>query len=262
MVTRKLLPFVLGAVLLALALGGILLWYEPPHPHAPADGPIPLRDDFNAGEVSRDTWGITREGDTRQSIIDAARDTATSEGGYRLRLGMDTIGTRDDTVKFLGVRSVEPVPLGNGTAISFSLDWNNQSNGCYLTASVYLCPTITDGNPEDEDGWLKFEYIGVPPGHTARSVIASKAGGRVKYLSLDGWPDNRTGRPIGNQEVRIVVRDGYVSVQENGRPIYQSEDPVVISPSAYLYLQMSSHSNYPLRVIYFDDIMVGPVEPA
>ena len=70
---------------------------------------------------------------------------------------MNTIGTSDNTVKFQGVKSVEKVNFSDGKEISFDLYWNNQSNGCYLTAEAFcLCPTATNGNPEDESNWYKI----------------------------------------------------------------------------------------------------------
>jgi len=96
------------------------------------------------------------------------------------------------------------VNFSDGKEISFDLDWNNQSNGCYLTASMYLCPTVTNGNPGEEKNWLKFEYVGVPPGRNARCVIATKLDGGVKHLYTEGWPEQRTGRHIAYQRIKIV----------------------------------------------------------
>lgn len=186
-----------------------------------------FKENFDAGFLDMNVWALTQEGDVKAKVTDVF-DVDPDEGkDYRLRLGLNTLGTRDNTVKFQGVRSIRAINLSDGEEISFELDWNNQSNGCYLTASFYLCPTATDRNPEEEDNWLKFEYIGVPPGYNARSVIASKVDGRLEYLYTNGWPDQKTGRPIGNQRVRILIHDGRISVLENGREVYKSEDPVV-----------------------------------
>ena len=160
-------------------------------------------------------------------------------------------------MKYLGVRSVRSVDLSNERRISFDLDWNNQSNGCYLTASFFLCPTITDGNPENENEWVKFEYVGVPPGKNARAVISSKSDGSINYLLMEDWPAQRTGREIGNQRIEIILTDAAILVSENGNVLYQSEDMVLPFSSAYVYLQMSSHSNYPFREIYFDNLIVA-----
>jgi hypothetical protein len=62
-------------------------------------------------------------------------------------LGMNTISTGDNTIKFQGIKSVERVNFSDGKKISFDLDWNNQSNGCYLTGSICICPAATNGNP-------------------------------------------------------------------------------------------------------------------
>jgi hypothetical protein len=45
---------------------------------------------------------------------------------------------------------------------------------------------VTNGNPGEEKDWLKFEYVGVPPGRNARGVVATKIAGKVKYLYTEG----------------------------------------------------------------------------
>lgn len=222
------------------------------------DEVITVRDNFNGGCLNPEIWQITREGDFKESAIDEydVELEPTENVDYRLRLRANTIGTRDDTVKFHGVRSVEKVDFSEGKEISFDLDWNNQSNGCYLTASVYLCPTATNGNPGEERDWLKFEYVGVPPGRNARCVIAAKREGKVKYLYTEGWPEQRSGRHIAYQRIKIVLDDKSLNVIENGTEIYCTPSHGLEFTSAYLYLQMSSHSNYPAREIYFDNVVV------
>ncbi len=208
-----------------------------------------FNENFNEGILNAERWQITREGDFEESTIDVY--------DHRLRLRANTIGTSDDTVKFHGVRSVHRVDFSRGLNISFDLDWNNQSNGCYLTGSVYLCPTATNENPRDEDDWLKFEYVGVPPGQNARCVIATKIDGRTGWLYTEGWPEDRSGRKIADQHIRIIMDDESFKVMENGREIYASPSHDLTFTSAYIYLQMSSHSNYPAREIYFDDVVVA-----
>ena len=202
---------------------------------------------FNEGSLNTERWQITREGDFEESTIDIYN--------HRLRLRANTIGTSDDTVKFHGIRSVQRVNFSRGLNISFDLDWNNQSNGCYLTGSVYLCPTATNENPRGEDDWLKFEYVGVPPGKNARCVVATKIDGRTGWLYAEGWPEERSGRTIADQHIRIILNDESFKVIENGREIYASQHDLTFT-SAYIYLQMSSHSNYPAREVYFDDVVV------
>ncbi|MBU1486492.1 hypothetical protein KKH56_00330 [bacterium] len=217
---------------------------------------IVFKDDFEQGILESNKWCITREGDFRESIVDVHDVDPTELFDYRLRLKTDTVGTRDDTVKFHGVKSIRKIDFTKGRRISFDLDWNNQSNGCYLTGAIYLCPTVTNGNPKDEKDWLKFEYVGVPPGYNARSVIATKIDGLVRPLDMDGWPENRKGRQISNQRIIIMLDGKGFKVVENGKEIYNSELHNLRFTATYLYLQMSSHSNYPAREIYFDNIVV------
>jgi len=217
---------------------------------------IGLRDNFNGGCLNLELWQITRKGDFKESTVDVYDVDSSEKVDYRLRLRMNTIGTRDDTVKFHGVRSVEKVDFSDEKEISFDLDWNNQSNGCYLTASIYLCPTVTNGNPGEENEWLKFEYVGVPSGHNVRCVIANKIDGNVKYLYTEDWPEQRTGRHIGYQRIKFIVDNKSLKIVENGKEIYNSHSHGLEFSSAYLYLQMSSHSNYPSREIYFDNVAI------
>lgn len=252
MVNRTYALVVLVAVLV-IGLAVVAALQAPP-PAGSAAAPASLREEFGTGALDTDAWIPTQDGDLRARETDVV-DSAGG-GDFRLRLGVDTLGTGDETVKFLGVRSARPVRIGNGTEVSFDLDWNNQSNGCYLSASFYLCPTATESNPEGERDWLKFEYVGVPPGRNARAVVASSVDGRIETLFADGWPDRREGRPIGDQRVRIALGDGAITVLENEREVYRSDGPVVDLSFAFVYLQMSSHSNYPLREVFFDNVVV------
>jgi hypothetical protein len=213
-------------------------------------------ENFSEGVLNHQTWQITQEGDFKKRIIDIYDVDPSENVDSRLKLGMNTIGTGDDTVKFLGVKSIEKVNLSDETKISFDLDWNNQSNGCYLTGSFYLCPTATSGNPEDENNWIKFEYIGVPPGQNARCVIANKVDGNTRIIYTDGWPEDRIGRRIEDQHIIMVLDNKSLKVQENGIELNTPLLNDLNLTSAYIYLQMSSHSNYPLREIYFDNITI------
>ena len=218
---------------------------------------VELQDNFSEGILDQELWQITREGDFKESTIDVYDVDPTENVDFRLRLRANTIGNRDDTVKFHGVRSLYIMNFSDGKEISFDIDWNNQSNGCYQTASLYLCPAVTNGNPGDENDWLKFEYVGVPPGRNARCVIATKSDEKVKYLYTEGWPEQRTGRHIAYQRIKIILDNKSLKIIENGKEIYCSPSHGLEFTSAYLYLQMSSHSNYPAREIYFDNVVIA-----
>jgi hypothetical protein len=221
---------------------------------------VRFQDNFSTGQLEAAKWHIIRQGDFRESTVDVYDVDGKDGVDYRLRLRADTIGTADNTVKFHGVRAAEKIDLSKETLISFSLDWNNQRNGSYLAAGVYLCPTITDGSPKNEKDWLKFEYVGVPPGRNARAVVAIKAGRGMKQPYTEGWPKKqRTGRHIANQQVTLILAGKRLTVIENGQEIYKSELRDLSFDTAYLYLQMKSHSNYPAREVYFDNIVVADV---
>jgi hypothetical protein len=216
-----------------------------------------FNENFSEGVLNPQRWQITRKGDFKESTIDVYDTDPTENVDYRLRLRANTIGTKGDTVKFHGVRSLYNVNFYEGKEISFDIDWNNQSNGCYLTASVYLCPTATNGNPGEEKDWLKFEYVGVPPGRNARFVIAAKSNGKVQYLYTEGWPEQKSGRHIAYQRIRIILDGENLKVIENGTEIYSTQSHRLEFSSSYLYLQMTGHSNYPARELYFDNVAVA-----
>jgi hypothetical protein len=220
-----------------------------------SSGSTIMKDNFSGGVLNPQTWQITREGDFKESTIDVSDVEPSENIDFRLKLRMNTIGTNDDTIKFHGVRSVEIINFSEGKDISFDLAWNNQSNGAYLTGGVYLSPYATNENPGNEKDWLKFEYVGVPPGLNARSVITTKVDGKTRLLYTEGWPENRTGRHISNQHVNIIIDNKTFKIIENGDEIFASPHDLSFT-SAYIYLQMSSHSNYPDREIYFDNVLI------
>lgn len=251
-------PSILRVLLLGIggvaALAAVAVILLGPPPGAGAS----FADNFESGFLDPSRWSETGAGDVAARTTAIVADGGNGTPDHWLSLGAETIGTRDDTVKFVGVRSRQPVPVAERTEASVELDWNGQENGCYLSAGFYLCPTSTDANPEDEPDWLRVEYIGVPPGSNARAVVAIKTAGRVETLFSDGWPENRSGRPIGRQRLRILLEGGRVRLFENGNELTLSGQAAAVYPSAYVYLQVSSHSNYPLRTVRFDDVAVRP----
>jgi hypothetical protein len=213
-------------------------------------------ENFAGGHLDPNRWQLTTDGDFREWDVSVAGVPAGA-GAFRLGLSADTQGTRDDTVKFVGVRSISPIRLDGEVRVSVDLDWNKQSNGSYLSAAVVLSPYATSESPLKLADWFKVEYVGVPPGTNARMVIGLKSGGQERTLHNEGWPEtNRAGRTIGLQHLVIVFHDQNVQVRENDQLVYDSKQRVADFNSAFLYLQMSSHSNYPRRTIYFGDIRV------
>ncbi len=244
----KLVPLVSLLSLSALTCGQLSF---------PQESDIVIRDDFGGGKLNLSHWVVTKEGDFAEMLVDIYDVDPAKMGDYRLRLAANTVGTSDDTVKYLGVRSLRKIDLTGGAAISFDLDWNNQLNGSYLTAGIYLSPTATDAHPENQPEWAAFEYVGVPPGENARFQVAGTYNGNPRVLFTEGWPDqNRAGRKIANQHIELVIDSSKLKVKENKKEIFYSEDFNLDFSQAYLYLQMSSHSNYPPRTVYFDNILV------
>lgn len=233
-----------------MVLGVALLALTPPAA-PPAQGWL---EDFAQGRLDPMRWERTVEGDLREWSAEVVQ----APPGFRLRLRADTRGARDDTLKFLGVRSVRPIVLTDGTRVSVRLDWGDQPNGSYLTAAVVLSPHVTQRNPLDTPDWLKAAYVGVPPGRSARMLVEARRNGRDRTLHTEGWPDvNPGGRRIGVQDIALRVRDRTVEIWEGERRVWQSGADEIARGPAYLYLQMSSHSNYPPRSIYFERVEVA-----
>ena len=247
----------LASLFAALAAAGAMLAGAPEATGSGEGWTIILEDDFRSGNLDPERWRPTSAHDFREWIVDVQDRGAGKAPDRGLRLRADTIGTDDGTVKFLGVVHPDPLDLTRPHQIEFELDWNNQSNGSYLSAGIYLSPTLTTGTPEGEDDWFKVVYVGVPPGGNVRSLVAVGRGGREHPLDTDGWPDRRRGgRAIDRQRIRLVLDGGSVSLFENDALLYRSETPILTFQSAYLYLQMTSHSNYPAREVFFDDLVV------
>ncbi len=215
-----------------------------------------IHETFASGSLDADVWLVTEAHDFRTRSVEVVPPAAEESGG-RLRLHADTIGTDDATVKHLGVGLRRPIDLSQPHEIAFEIDWNDQANGSYLAAGVYLSPAWTPGAVAQEADWIKMEYIGVPPGSTGRHLLALRTGGRLRILDDDGWPADRPqGRALGRMRVRIVIDGGTLRVRENGALVHDSGGAVVPFPKVHLYLQMSSHSNYPGREVFFRDIRV------
>lgn len=225
-------------------------------PPKPTDPNVVFADDFSTDPLrAPERWVAVRDGDFREAVIDVV------EGRLRLRAG--TIGTRDDTVKHLGLRTAKQViDLSGHVEVSAEIDWNQQANGCYLRASLYLCPTAAKGTAKAERDWLKFEYVGVPPGKNARALLARRRAGQLRHLFTEGWPkEQRTGRPIGKQRVVLRLGPETVELLENGKSLYGPAPHELTWRRACLHLELSSHSNYPPRELFFDDLTIRRYDP-
>jgi len=215
-----------------------------------------LWDDFAAKDpFAGGRWVATRDGDFAEAVTDIV--------GGRLRVRVGTIGTRDDTVKHLGIRSATAVvDCSSPVEVAAEIDWNNQANGCYLEASLFLCPTSTDTTAANEKDWLRFEYVGVPPGRNARACLSRRQAGNLRFLYTEGWPQpdpkDRVGRPIGRQNVRLRLDRQNIEIIENGKTLWGPEPHGCDFSQAFLYLDVCSHSNYPPRELFFDNVVVRP----
>ena len=248
----------LVCILCAAVASFLVLGFRP----AP-ESPVVFQESFDQGGLDSNRWEIIMDGDFAEVVVDVYDADPGVDNDYRLRLQANTVGT-SDPLKFLGIRSRKEFDLSNGRAVSFDLDWNDQSNGCYLTASLYLCPVISD-NPKNEGNWLKFEYTGVPPGRNVRINIWQKTDGVIEELLTDWGPTDEQGRPIGklleigNQGIELLLEENNLQVFENNKEVLRRSDYELSFTTSYIYLQMSSGTNYPSRAVYFDNITVRDV---
>lgn len=173
---------------------------------------------------------------------------------------MDTCGASDELVR-RGLRTVRALPLLDLAGMSLEIDWNGQANGCYLEAAIYLSPETTDATPEDCRDWWKLCYIGGPPGKTGRAWSSVQLHGGERTIYTEGWPERRAGRALGRQRLSLRrTKDGF-QVSENGLPLFSMPAADLPFAQAYVCVQVTSHSNYPLREVLFDDIRMGQISP-
>jgi len=222
--------------------------------------PEVFSEDFEKGRLDLSRWEVTSDGDFAEAIVDVLDVVPGEETDYRLRLRANTIGT-SDPLKYLGVRSRNTINLNLAKTILFDLDWNKQTNGSYLTASFYLCPTVSK-NPKEENDWLKFEYVGVPPGRNVRINIWVKVDGAVYPLHVDWGPRDDNDRPLGNplglssHRISLFLDKSRMRVVQDDEEIFPLSKHNLSFTIAYIYLQMGSGTNYPSREIYFDNIII------
>ena len=209
MSSRKTYPVII--LVLVVIVVGAALYLEPEK-----ESEAVLYDMFDSGQLDLSRWTITSQNDFRESIVDVYD---VGEMDYRLRLSGNTLGTDDSTVKFHGVMWNNPVSFIDENCVSFELDWNNQTNGSYLTAGMYISDKVTDENPRDLENWLRVQYVGVPPGKNARLLITGVSNGVSTIFHNEGWPQNRTGRKIGNMRIDLTIDETSFSVFENGETV-------------------------------------------
>lgn len=217
--------------------GGTTAWFE----------------EFPSGQLDAERWQRTLDGDFRTQ----SAEVVLGRSGYRLRIAADTRGTRDDTLKHVGVVSRCAMPFGPDARVRVRIDWGPPANGSYFTGALVLSPHATTGDPGKTDDYLSVGYVGVPPGRNARLLVTARVRGVVRTLFADGWPDaNRAGRPVARSELEVVRRGALLEVREEGRLVYTGRAVDAPYDAAYIYLQLTSHSNFAERALHFEDVQV------
>lgn len=211
------------------------------------------REAFVSGQLDPQRWQRTQDGDVRTH----AAHVVAGEVGYRLRLAADTRGTRDDTLKHVGVVSRCPLPIGPDTRLRVRIDWGPPASGSGLAGTIYLSPHATTGDPAKVPDYLALGYVGVPPGRNARLLVTARVHGEVRTLFADGWPEtNRAGRPVGQSQLEVAWRGTELEIREDGRVVHADRAAAAPFAAAYVYLQMTSHRNDAERAIHFDDVLL------
>jgi len=214
---------------------------------AAGEPPVVLLDDaFDGPALDPARWTPARAHDVRAEKI-------ALEAG-RLVVALDTIGADDRTVKLRGVRTAEPVSLAAGERLRVRvvLDWNDPENGSYLTAGLALVPADADGAPHAAREALAFEFVGVPPGRTARPSLWRRQAGGLRPLYREGWPEDREGRRIGQVAITLEVTPDEVALLEDGEARYRG--PGGMAGDLHLLLFVTSHSNYRERAVLFEEV--------
>lgn len=196
-------------------------------------------------------WAPVAAGDVKSSSAEFVESD-------RVRLSLNTLGTNDASVKFIGLRNPRAISLSRRVSFGARLEWTDYPNAAYMSAGLVLSPEVTQGNPLEGPDWIKIQVVGVPPSRRARLLIAHRSGGLERNLFTDGWPEDREGRDISSIELEVALEEGRCGVARDGVPVYESGAPLFRFPVAHLYLLMSSHSNYPERSVHFSRLRLPP----
>ena len=221
-----------------------------------------FQENFDSGSLDTSKWRITKDGDFNQFAVDVKDIDSSDDVDYRFRLMANTVGT-SDPVKYLGIRSQMKIDFSHPREIAFDLDWNAQQNGCYLTAGLYICPVESE-NPKKEKDWVRFEWVGVPPGKNIRTNVWSSANGAMKELYTDWGPEGENGKPQGwpvkpgNHRIKFLLDSKGIRVWADSKQLCHVLHSLSFT-SGYIYLQISSGTNYHAREVYFDNIIVTTV---
>ncbi len=231
---------VLVAIAGALLLLGAI-WIRHPRVQV-APKPVVAKRSFD-----RDSWISFRVGDFRQSAIEIDKT---------LRLAADTRGTPPGTWKHLGVRSAAPIPLREGTFLSISVEWPENSDTSSMSASIVLSPYAIPGDPRTSSEWIDVSSIGTGLA-AGRLVVTSDVDGvSLTHFSEETPRVDFAGRPASRQDVRITVSNRTIQIEEDGWKLTETGPPALPSDQCFLYLMLSSDSNFPLREVQFSELKI------
>jgi hypothetical protein len=190
-------------------------------------------DNFSPGPLDPSVWAPFREGNFRDSAIEAI-------GG--LRIAADTRGTPPGTWQHLGVRRIEAIAIRDGTAVAVSMSGGDSP---FLWGAMVFSTCNVPGNPKATSDWIAISW-----GEGRMRVTA--CAGAVDRVLVEKTAENPQRR------VEIRFRAGGFHLFEGDTPIFDSASAAVGFDLVYLYLMVSSESNYLLRAVRFHNLEIRP----
>lgn len=240
--------------------------------------PVIFQENFASNKLDLTRWQVFRHNDFHESTIDIV------DG--RLRLRADTMDTDIDTVKFHGIRTVDPVvDIQHPAGIRFDLNWEEKENGSFMDSGIFLCPTVIKGTPEDEPNWLRVMYIG-SDGPAGRIEITARTNGDPsdRMIYDEGFRESLAesakhpmekqpkfvDHQLGLQQIRLVLSQKSIAAWENNKQLCAVNFKLneqfgenLPWTKCYLYMLQSSQANYAAREVSFRHLAIQslPAQP-
>lgn len=225
----------------------------------PAPTPAPkveeYVEEFSAEVLDPQRWQATRLNDFQEARWDLQPDPE-EPGDGRLRLRAATLNTRDATVKHMGVVLTRPLDLRSPVDVQVDLDWAHQRNGSYLALAAYLAPAFDRTSVTQTPDWLGVRVVGEPPGQTARLEVMRRSHGNLAALERFGWPGTKPGRDMGRVRLELHLDGRAARLNVDGKERFSTPDAGHRYEQAFLYLELTSHSNYPGRDVFVDRVAI------
>ncbi len=185
----------------------------------------------------------------------------------KLQISLQTIQLPPESVYLIGLKTKQSKSFFlenekqekkiNPHQLGFTLDWNQQFNGSYLSAGLIITQSSQIPSFQSLSDYIAIEYIGVPPGKNGRLQISEKHAGNLKIVYDEGWPQlQREGKLLGIQKILAQYSSQGLEIKENDNIVLHSHHTALFEQSVFFYFFVQSHNNYYERTVFFDDIFV------